>query len=157
MNTKTVTTIILALFMLLASCHPNKRTNIFDSKIRQHYSEPSNNTVELTKIKAVIFLPREGCQGCISDASAMTIDLLDKRNDVSVIFTVVNDLKLLKRQYGNLLDHPLVSIDVQGLFRDNRVSSIYPQIAYMKNGICYKVEEFGNESEEFLALFNPIN
>ena len=157
MNKKAVTLIIIALLPCVLACNSDKKAKVFDNKIAQHYSEHNNDSIDLSKIKAIIFLPREGCQGCISDASAMTIDLLDKCNDVSVIFTVVNDLKLLKRQYGNLLDHPLVSIDDQGLFRDDRVSSIYPQIAYLKNGKCYKVEEFGNESEEFITLFNPKN
>lgn len=150
--------IIIMSLMLLVSCGSDKRIKLFNSKIQQHYSALGGNPVDLSKINAIILLPREGCEGCISDASQMAIDLLAERSDIAVIFTVVNDLKLLHRQYGNsLLKNDLVSIDLQNLFRDDRVMSIYPQIAYMKNGKCYKVEEFGNESEEFMRLFNPTN
>ncbi len=157
MNTRSVTIISLVFFVFMSSCSSDEKASIFNQKIKQHYSGAYGESINLTKIKAIIFLPREGCQGCISDASSMTIDLLEKREDIAVIFTVVNDLKLLKRQYASFLNNPLVSVDLQGLFKDERVSSIYPQIAYMKNGECHKVEEFGNGSEEFSTLFNSIN
>lgn len=142
--------------VLVASCNNDERAKLVNSKIQQHYSKLDNQAVNLSKINALILLPREGCEGCISDASRMAIDLLAERNDIAIIFTVVNDMKLLKRQFDNsLLKSELVSIDTQNLFSDDRVTSIYPQIAYLKHGKCYKVEDFGNESEEFMKLFTP--
>ena len=98
-------------------------------------------------------IPREGCGGCISDATSKTRELLMKRRDILLIFTDVTDMKLLKIQFGNnLLKDPNVSIDIPNLFVDKRVSSIYPQIFYLKNGKCDFYEIFDVTSERFRTL-----
>ena len=155
---KPTTLISIVVLFAAMSCHSNDRAKLFESKIQQHYAQQEYSNIDLKKIKAIIFLPREGCEGCISEASEMAIHFLEERNDIALVFTIVNDLKLLKRQYGNtILDNDLVSIDFQNMFGDARVSSIYPQIAYLQDGKCYKVEEFNSESEDFIKLFTLPN
>lgn len=148
---KSLKLIILVLLVICSfSCsHQDIKNRQINKKIKSHYE----NFQSIKKYKAIILIPREGCGGCISDATSKTRELLMKRRDILLIFTDVTDMKLLKIQFGNnLLKDPNVSIDIPNLFVDKRVSSIYPQIFYLKNGKCDFYEIFDVTSERFRTL-----
>lgn len=136
-------------FCLLACSQSETKTTLINKKLKIHFEDTHN----LKKFKAIILIPREGCGGCISEATMITKELLGNRRDIGLIFTDVTDMKLLKLQYGNnLLKDQNVSVDITNLFVDKRISSIYPQIFYLKNGKCVFSELFNTTSERFKQL-----
>ncbi len=140
---------ILVLLGFLSCSQQDRKINLINNKIKIHFE----NIKSIKEYKAIVLIPREGCGGCISDATSKTTELLIQRRDILLILTDVTDMKLLKIQFGNsLLKDPNVSIDVPNLFVDKRVSSIYPQIFYLKNGKCDFFEVFDITSERFRTL-----
>jgi hypothetical protein len=140
---------IILLFGLFSCSQEQQKINNINKKIKIHYGSFKS----IKEFKAIILIPREGCGGCISDATSKTIELLIQRRDILLIFTDVTDMKLLKNQFSNnLLKDGNVSIDFLNLFVDRRVSSIYPQIFYLINGKCTFFENFDVTSERFNTL-----
>lgn len=140
---------IILLFGLFSCSQEHQKIKNINKKLKIHYGSFDS----IKEFKAIVLIPREGCGGCISDATSKTIALLIKRRDILLIFTDVTDMKLLKNQFGNnLLKDCNVSIDVPNLFVDKRVSSIYPQVFYLMNGKCTFFENFDVTSEKFYPL-----
>jgi hypothetical protein len=140
---------IILLFGLFSCSQEQQKINTTNKKIKIHYG----NFDLIKDFKAIILIPREGCGGCISDATAKTMEIMANRRDILLIFTDVTDMKLLNNQFGNnLLKDCNVTIDTLNLFVDKRVSSIYPQIFYLINGKCVFFETFDITSEKFITL-----
>lgn len=101
----------------------------------------------------IIVIPGEGCGGCISSATYFVTQNYERlKENTFIIFTGVQDTKLLKNQLGNdFLLQKNVYVDENNLFMNKEVLSSYPYIIYMspKN---YKIESIINFSEEYVLI-----
>lgn len=87
----------------------------------------AKNHISTSKI---LIIPREGCGGCISGVTYYVVKNYDKLDaDLTVVFTGVGDLKLLKEQVGEaFIDKPNVIIDTSGYFQAPKIVSNYPTL-----------------------------
>ena len=100
--------------ILFTACTNNSE---MQSLIQTKLSSINENLV--TDTKNIIIIPGEGYGGCISQITSDLILGIDTLNS-HVIFTGVNDKKLLRHQVGEeVLNHPLVYIDAKNVMMNH--------------------------------------
>lgn len=112
------------------------------------FGEFESRLEKITKIEdsldKIIVIPGEGCGGCINNATYYVINNYDRLGSALIIFTGVEDQKLLRNQLGaDFLNHPNVLLDSDNHFMDKEVISSYPYILSIRNGsiVTYDVFE----------------
>lgn len=99
------------------------------------YQDRVSSITDVEKnIENLIVIPGEGCGGCISNATFIVIENIDKLIGTQIIFTGVEDKKLLRNQLGtSFLNRENVIIDIQNLLMEKEVLSFYPYILINEN------------------------
>lgn len=106
---------------LFASCDKkNKNQALYEQAM-------VNNKITTNQ---VLVVPREGCGGCISEATAFLVKNKNRiKQNACVVFTGVGDYKLLKMQLGAaFIADTHVKIDSANLFLSPAISSSYPTL-----------------------------
>lgn len=108
----------------------------------------------IIKNDIVVIIPNEGCGGCISNATSYLIaNISDIKDKVAVVFTGIRDWKLFRLQVDNdFLNLESVYIDEQNYFLDSDLSSVYPQMVYLKNKQVTSIQTF--DTSLFTSLVN---
>lgn len=134
---------ILLLFFFLLACAREKDIYLaILSKIEE------NDQKSITSYANVIILPELGCEGCISDVEDFLISYSQDLENTFFILTRIKSLKLLKLRIGeDVLNQSHVYLDMNNLFEDNEIHSIYPIRLELNNQ---------GEIEEILAK-DPTN
>ena len=144
MNTKFVTracgliTLLIVTLLTISACRqkPPKTADVPpDAPVKNqplYLKAILANNIQATTI---VVVPREGCGGCISDACGFLVRNQTKfRPDVSIVFTGVEDQKLLKKQVGNkFINDAHVKIDLDNYFLAPVIASSYPMLIVLKN------------------------
>jgi hypothetical protein len=117
----------------------------------------SNNSLKIQKglsrfitneTKICVVIPREGCGGCISDATSFFVKNRIKKSTVCIIFTGVKDKKELRLKVGEtFLNSGNVYIDTLNTLMIPSEASIYPQVYYLESKSIVKTSIF--EASEF--------
>ncbi|WP_339693905.1 hypothetical protein [uncultured Roseivirga sp.] len=82
----------------------------------------------------IIVIPGEGCGGCISSATYFVTENYESLRDVAIVFTGVQDTKLLKNQIGDeFLNKENVFIDSNNFLMKREVRSSYPYTLKMSS------------------------
>jgi len=124
--------------LIFSSCKqaPPKESHI------QTASAVKNQSLYLKAIQAnniqtnaIVVVPREGCGGCISEACGFLVRNQNKLgSNVSIVFTGVDDEKLLKKQVGNtFISDNHVKIDMDNYFLAPVIASSYPMIILLNS------------------------
>ncbi len=89
---------------------------------------------KIDKSHFIVVVPGAGCGGCISEATYFLVKNYDNMVDgVTIVFTGVNDRKLLKNEVGeHFLSKPNVKIDKDNYFLAPEIASNYPQVITFK-------------------------
>lgn len=92
---------------------------------------------------SIIVIPREGCGGCIQNATSFVIKKIDSIGSI-VIFTGVNDKKLLRAQLGEkfISNTGKYFFDTGNLLMESHLTSIYPVIILIKDSKIQSIETF---------------
>jgi hypothetical protein len=125
----------LALFFLVC----------FATACQEHVEQGINLTrflpaEELARYDRCMVIPRSGCAGCISSTMSFVAANIDSLNETLIIFTGIEDFKLLKLRVGvNVLNKKNVLVDSTG---DIPVNIIYPEMISLTEGKVVKTERF---------------
>lgn len=108
---------------------------IFELKLSEVLPEE-----KLVLYEKCIVIPRSGCAGCISSAMSFVSENIDSLDDTLIIFTGIQDLKLLKLRLGNrVINKKNVIVDTLGKIRENLS---YPTFLRLAEGKVKNVERF---------------
>jgi hypothetical protein len=121
---------------LLAACHTSKdeKEALIENKLQKFIS---------SETRICLVIPREGCGGCISDATSYMIKNSQRYKGLQIVFTGVNDMKELRYKVGReFLSKSYVSIDSSNILMTPAISSIYPQLYYLENKSIKKMSKF---------------
>jgi hypothetical protein len=102
-------------------------------------------------VQAVVIIPRGGCGGCIEEATTHMAANYNHYKNTVIVFTEIQDLKLLRIQVGNLLKQKNVYLDKSNSL-GKFLNSFYPEIYFTKNGETYRTIDFSEWDKEFQAL-----
>jgi len=95
---------------------------------------------ELRQYETCIIIPRSGCAGCISNAMGFVVANIDSLDETLIIFTGIEDFKLLKLRVGtNVLTKKNVLVDSTEAIANN---IIYPQLIHLTEGKIMRTEKF---------------
>jgi hypothetical protein len=95
---------------------------------------------ELAQYERCILIPRSGCAGCISSAMGFVAANIDSLDETLIIFTGVDDFKLLKLRLGaNVLNKKNVLLDSSGIIPDK---NIYPELIFLVKGKIVGTQRF---------------
>ncbi len=155
-----ITSIKLSLFLTFSiiSCNKTVKSNADNLSINHIKNENiylkaiHANNIEA---KTILIVPREGCGGCISEASMFLAKNKNKlKSNVSIIFTGVGDYKLLKKQVGEpFINDSHVSIDAENYFLAPVIASSYPMlITFNGTDQIESVNQFNTSNEKQVSL-----
>jgi hypothetical protein len=146
--------LISVLYILLASCSDNHKSESKYSKLDSTIARVLPNK-DLKNDKYCIIIPKSGCSGCIEGATQYVKGHVDQMKGAQIIFTGVNDMKLLNLQMGSeFLSRSQVHIDKENLFTDIKMLSDYPQVLFLESGLVTKIEELDTSNPETLKKMN---
>ncbi|MFZ2906531.1 MAG: hypothetical protein WAZ98_10045 [Cyclobacteriaceae bacterium] len=92
--------------------------------------------------KSIIVIPREGCGGCIQNATFFVKNRFDSIES-TVIFTGVGDRKLLHLQLGDkVLANNKCFVDTGNILMESQLTSIYPIIIFLENNKIRSIETY---------------
>lgn len=131
---------ILMLILTTCSCSQNKHKNEFE----QAYMALTQS-VKLENYKYSLIIPRAGCSGCIGRATTFVIKNNEQLKKTLIVFTKVDDKKLLKIQLGQVLHNQNILIDNSDLLSAAKTYSIYPQLITLDHGNILFKEDFDEQ------------
>ena len=100
---------------------------------------------DLSRLKTVIIIPREGCGGCIKSATAYSIAHYSEEN--AYVFTLVQDKKLFRQQIGReFLSKNNVYVDSLNHYQKGDLYDPYPKICKLENGKAVSFTNFEPEA-----------
>lgn len=136
MKNQQIMALLLCIVSLMLSCSDNDEFRDIESALNEVNTELiSNNPV-------IYIIPREGCGGCIQNATHQLVNGIDTLNG-AIVFTGVGDLKLLKLQLGkDFFDRKNVYLDEADVLMNLKISSIYPRTLTLKNNHVSRIEVF---------------
>ena len=89
-----------------------------------------------TNLQAVLIIPKVGCGGCISDATAFVKNHCNELNSTKVVLTAYEGKKELALTFKNCYESKLFHFDSENRFYNPMDTlSIYPKIYYRESGI----------------------
>lgn len=125
--------IVFFLYFLVSACQ--QRRVEFDLDLSKILP-----TEELVQYEKCIVIPRSGCAGCVSSAMNFVITNIDSLDETLVIFTGVEDLKLLKLMLGNkILGKKNVFVDTSGMVPAN---IYFPTLIHLSGGEIRRSERY---------------
>ncbi|SFF09088.1 hypothetical protein SAMN04488541_101581 [Thermoflexibacter ruber] len=124
------------ILLLIFSC--KNRQEVLQENFEKTLRLMHNNNI--SQYKAYLVIPNAGCEGCISSAERFVIDNIKQENDLMVIFTKINSMKILKLKIKEVINSPNIIFDKDNLMYSNHVESIYPMIFYVKNSQISNME-----------------
>ncbi len=132
--------LMLGILFMLASCV---------QKESQDFSEELGKIVaksDLEKYQFCIVIPNSGCPRCVGAATGFVAKNIERLGNTLVIFTDVNDDKLLKLQLEKKsIARKNLIIDSQNLLKGEIGDGDYPQLLSLKKGRVEKVELFDSD------------
>lgn len=132
--------IVFVLILTTCACSQNSKSDEFE----QAYMALTNS-VKTENYKYSLIIPRAGCSGCIGRATSFVIKNNEQIKNTLIVFTKVDDKKLLKIQLGEVLHNQNILIDDSNLLSATKTSSIYPQLITLDHGKILFKEDFDEQ------------
>lgn len=128
---------ILIILLNVLSC---KNESYYEKKMKIQIKNKLSH--EIKNLKAVVILPNQGCQGCISEVEQFMIHNANKNLGIKYVLTKIVSRKVLKNKIGDSIYYSkAVLIDSLNAFSSiGEKSSIYPSIFYIKDENFQSVE-----------------
>lgn len=122
--------LLIGFMILYQSCKKNDYDSFLKIKSKEKFSH------EIKQLKAIVILPNQGCDGCITEVEQFLINNANKYDSVRFVLTKLVSNKILHQKLSDSIYYAdNVYIDSTNFFSANLYKEvIYPAILYIKNG-----------------------
>ena len=139
--------LIVLLFFSFCKTKSNDSSEI---KVIQEITKDEFNNKPTT-----IIIPSAGCTGCIDEMVLYTKQNFHKMKEVSIIFTSIGDMKLLRLRIGDsILNAKNVYIDTFNTILNTKLSSSYPLLVQNDKGAIKVTDKITSASPELLKIID---
>jgi hypothetical protein len=138
----------IGFMMLYTSCKKNDYASFLKVKSKEKFSH------EIKQLKAIIILPNQGCDGCITEVEHFLINSFDKCDNSIFILTKIVSHKILRQKLGDSIYYAAnVYVDSTNFFSATSYKEvIYPAILYIKKGDIVDVKYQNPDSPAAIAV-----
>jgi hypothetical protein len=137
---------IFLLAIILFGCSKQQEWDQIEMTL---YDVMGRKTAE--QAKKIFLIPKVGCGGCIDNAVLFVKENIKVLGDVHIIFTGIEDLKLLKLSLGSeIYTLNNIYIDKNRAFENFKEVSIYPKIIIMDEGRIKDIKTFDINNSEIV-------
>ena len=123
--------IIFTLSILFFSCNNNDPDNLAVVQLKDTFKK------DLNDYKAIVFIPSQGCSGCINGIEDFLINtyIPSKKDNLLFVITGYNSIKSVRVRLGNeVLDHEDILLDLQEVFNRPPFMIQYPKVLSIESG-----------------------
>lgn len=136
MKNKYLKFVMLLLLPLSIGCGTNNSEKKLVTKVSDTFQ------YDLKNLNAVVILPNQGCQGCITEVESFMVNNANKELGIKYVLTKIMSRKILRQKIGDSIYlSKSVFIDSLNIFSSvGNKNSIYPAILYLENGRFKSIE-----------------